>query len=156
MLPDKQEVLNELNRVRAETEAALQNLDPNAVIYAESEWTIKDIIGHLTTWEEEYLATLQAYLKNSSYVMELKKMSEDDYNERNVARRKNFTNERIWRDWRDTRTWLLDLLNQLNIDKIKGDITAPWGKKMPFLDFMHEVVQHEIDHRADILKKVGK
>ena len=153
--PDKNEILKEMDRVRAETEAALQALDPDTLIYEEGEWTIKDIIGHLTTWEEEAIAAMQAYLKNSTYVMDLKKSSEDEFNARQVARRKNFSNERIWADWRDNRAWFRDLVNQLDIGKIKGQMTAPWGSHTTFIAFMEDMLKHEMDHRYDILRKVG-
>src|SRR5690606_1699675 len=99
-----------LDKSRAETEVAFASLDPNRIIYQEGQWRIKDIIAHLTVYEQAAINALQAYQAQSQFVIQ---ESRDTYNTQEVERRRNFTSERVWQEWGEIRERLKITLNNL-------------------------------------------
>lgn len=148
-MPDKTQLFVRLDQTRAETNTLLTQCDPDAVIYAG--WTIKDIIGHLSAWEQAGVTSLQAHAEGSDAHLPTH-LSEDDYNQLNVARRKNFPFEKIHLEWTETRDWLRQVLEEMPDEQFESEMTYPWGVRGSVTGLIDEIIQHEIEHRSDIIK----
>ncbi len=64
---EKERLINLLASERFKTMQALREVNDFTLIYQEGGWRIKDILGHIATWEREALATLQAFNAQDSY-----------------------------------------------------------------------------------------
>ncbi len=72
-------------------------IDSATIIYADGNWTLKDVIAHLTVWNEQGLNALLASLIGRSYPV----MSEDldAFNNRTVQERRNLSEEEVYDSW---------------------------------------------------------
>ena len=136
---------------------ALNGVDPEAVIFPETDeteaWTVKDLIGHITAWEEEGVRGLQAYIARKQYFV-----SEeiDDYNARQVARRKGFSYARILEDWQEVREILKETIASIPPEKMKVDWTFAWGDEGGTVPRMIEsLIAHEDEHMGQIMERSG-
>lgn len=148
-MPDN--LIQQLDTTRTETETVLQSLDPSTVIY--TDWTIKDIIGHLTAWEQATITSLQAHAEGGESCLP-PNLSENDYNHLNVARRKHFSLEKILQEWADTREWLKQALEELPAPQLEKPMLYPWGERGSVANLIQEMIDHEIEHRNDILNSL--
>lgn len=149
-MPDKLQLFARLDATRAETESILASVDPERVIYIDGEWTVKDLIGHLSAWEQAAVTSLQAYAEGEEAKLP-DQMSEDDYNHLNVARRKNFPVEKILLEWKETRDWLKQVLEEMPPDRLPGKMTYPWGEQGSVTGLVDAMIDHELEHRQDIM-----
>lgn len=150
MMPDKHQLFARLDATRAETESILASVDPQTVIYPEEAWTVKDIIGHLSAWEQAAVTSLQAYAEGDEAQLP-EQMNEDDYNHLNVARRKNFPVEKILLEWKETREWLKQVLEEMPSERLTGEMTFPWGERGSVAELVDAMIDHELEHRQDIM-----
>lgn len=62
----KAQLIKQLDDSRASTVEALNDVDPQQVVYTEAGWRVKDIIAHLTAWEAEVVLSIQAYNRGAN------------------------------------------------------------------------------------------
>lgn len=149
-MPDKSALFARLDQTRAETESVLHGLDPEKIIYPEGEWTVKDIIGHLATWEQAALTALQAHADGGEALLP-PDLREEDYNALNVARRKHFPLEKIMQEWTDTREWFKQAIEELRDSQFEKPLHYWWEDSGSVAQLVEELIEHELEHRQDIL-----
>jgi hypothetical protein len=140
-----------LNSSRQETEAVLKGVDPFRVVYPAAGWRVKDIIAHLTVWEVEVVTSLRAYREGRRYII-FNFPGDDVFNQRAYEKSKDYAVEQIYGDWAAVRAAFLSLLRSLPPDKVDGEMMAPWGKMTTVDRLVQDMVDHEVEHRNDILK----
>ncbi|MBZ0310779.1 MAG: DinB family protein [Anaerolineae bacterium] len=150
MMSDKSQLFAHLDQTRAETESVFASIDSNTLIYADGEWTLKDIIGHLSAWEQAAVTCLQAHAEGGEARLPVQ-MSDDEYNHLNVARRKNFSIEKILLEWQETREWLKQVIEEMPDDQFMSEMTYPEGERGSATQLVEEMIEHELEHRQDII-----
>lgn len=147
----------ELARELAQTQAVditrLSVADPLQIIYPEGGWTAKDILGHLTTWEEEVIRALQAHQLGGAY--SIPDFNLEAYNAANVALRKALPAAQIMADWVIVRGRLKLLVETLSLEKLMEEMTYPSGRRGRCNTLIKEVMHHQQEHIADILRVFG-
>ena len=86
----REDVLNKLASSRQALQRAIQGLNKEAMtqVQVEGVWTIKDVLGHLASWEDLCLEPLRRYADGAPFEAEVVK----DYlilNEELVARKQD-------------------------------------------------------------------
>lgn len=145
----KTRLLDLLDDARRGMLAALESVSYDRVIYPKSGWRVKDILGHITFWEEEAARSLHAYGQGSSYIL-------PDYtdletsNMQDVEKRKNYSAGQIRADWLVARERLKAALATLPPDKLDGQMLCPWKALSTVERLIIDMVDHERDHTEDI------
>src|SRR5687767_5911311 len=122
-----EDLIKQLDETRAEAEKQLKALDPEIIVYEESGWRVKDIITHLTAWEEAVNSSLQAWHWGEEFTLE--EVRDDEINERQFERRKNFSLARAWEDWEEARDLFKRLILETPPEKVDGvELMCPWHK----------------------------
>ena len=151
--PEPAQFINQLNDCRERAEKALEGVEPDAIIFAETDttqaWTVKDLIGHITVWEEELLKSWQAHLEGQTYVVE---GDEDAFNNQQVTLRKGIPYAQVLGAWRETRSKIVDAIVQMTPEQLIEEWTLAWHERGTASTVVAGLVWHENLHINDIVK----
>src|SRR5512134_3944727 len=106
-----QALVNLLDNTRAATLQAVSGVSGAVVIYPESGWSLLDVIGHITTWEIEVVNVLRAYGEGHTYRLTYE--SEEDFNRKQIERRKRLNAEQVYAEMAEVRDSLKKLVTGL-------------------------------------------
>jgi hypothetical protein len=152
---EKRRLLALLRERFDEAIAALEGVDYAKVVYIESGWTVKDLIGHVAAWEAEMLKSLEAYAQGREY--RIAGFTDDDtFNAQSHARRKDLNANVLMAEWTLLRTTLMQLVETLSNDQLAGSMLYPWGGRGSASNLINDVIGHQTDHIGRILIAVGR
>ncbi|NJD60558.1 MAG: hypothetical protein C3F13_08860 [Anaerolineales bacterium] len=136
-----------MEKSRAQLDAALEKLAPQQDIYPT--WKVKQLMDHITGWDELVAATLQAYSRGVDPVMMMAD-GIDHYNSESISARKDVTLEKSRRDYQEARAKVLRLLRGLPVEIYEKEFVAPWGGQCTVEGIMKIFVSHEREHARHI------
>lgn len=142
-----------LDESRAKTRAALENINPEKVIYAASGWRVKDILAHLMAWELEVSTSIRAYTDGKQYTIP-GFTTDDAYNEVLFERYKQTPITQIRANWDAVRAGMVSAIRAIPAERFDGQIMCPWKKYSKIDGIVRDMVNHEAEHLHDILNKV--
>lgn len=149
-IAQKERLINLLASERFKTMQALREVNDFTLIYQEGGWRIKDILGHIATWEREVLATLQAFNAQDSYSLGAD-LDIEQYNQQQFEQRKGYFPAQIRMDWGMVRRDLQFVINQVPAERLFHVIDFPWNEKGTISQMIDSLVKHEAEHLAEIL-----
>lgn len=147
---EKERLIKLLAAERFKTMQALRDVNDFTLIYQESGWRIKDILGHIATWEREALATVQAFNAQDSYSLGAD-LDIEQYNQQQFEQRKGYFPAQIRMDWGMVRRDLQFVMNQVPPEMFFDVIDLPWNEKGTISEMIDILVKHEAEHLAEIL-----
>ncbi len=156
---DVSALLARLDQTRQETLDRFAGVAEDAVIYPASGWRFKDIITHLTGWEEEATAALQAHAAGIVYAAPLRDHSEEElerYNEALYRSRQTYSLERVLADWTGAREQLKLVIADLSEEQWQRNVTYPWSAQNTPERLVRGILWHEGFHRDEVLMAVGQ
>ncbi len=150
---DKNLLLESLDKTLEKTHKLLKGVNQEAIIYKDPEWRVKDIIGHLSTWNRETAKSLMAFLAGKDYSIPDLGEEEDDFNEQEVVNKQEWTIKKILEELEQTITDLKNIVQEIPIEKYPGDLLYPWGgERGNISDLIKFIIDHDNQHREDIVK----
>ncbi len=113
------------------------------------DWTLKDLIGHLTDWEQMGEAGLnQLLLGQTPEFTPIEDMNAFD--EAHIAARRHQPWAQVWRTFNKTRQTLEDTYQKYPEPFLSHTITAPWGKILPAYFWLTMLFGHDTEHATDV------
>ena len=162
----KAQLLVGMDMRRQKNRELVESVNPERVVHPDSGWRVKDLIGHLTFWEEETLKSLHAFLQNTSYELPLFLQDEqvgftnkevDAFNQADYEQRIDYTAERILTDWEAVREQLKDAVRAVPDDQFEnGTFDALWGRDITVTQLVKGMGWHEKIHMQDIQTAIDK
>jgi uncharacterized damage-inducible protein DinB len=150
---DKEQMLGLLAETHLVLQATLDEVDLEMVVYNDSGWRVRDIIGHIATWDMETARSINAYREGSEYSILDLDDTEVDYNERAVVAQQKLSNQQVLNEWEQAYDKLKRSVQDMPIDLLPGDMLFPWGNEHGSISKLIEyMVEHAIEHRGEILK----
>jgi hypothetical protein len=153
-MADKAALVEELNRTQGHGMDALTRLDPNAVIYTESGWTVKDLIAHLAAWDEAGVLCFEAYADGGSYRIP-DYVHYDTFNWQQYEKRKDLPVHEVYASWDRARTRIREIVERLTPEQLEGQIMYPAGNYNTCATLIREVWEHQEEHFKHIFEVVG-
>ena len=90
---EKQRLVESLTELHNSILAALEGIDMEMFVYKDSGWRVRDIIGHISTWDQEIANSLQAYKAGNEYLTPDLDEEEIEFNENEVMKQKKLSNQ---------------------------------------------------------------
>lgn len=149
-IAEKERLIKLLISERFKTMQALREVNDFTLIYQDNGWRIKDILGHIATWEREALATLQALNAGDSYSLETN-LDIEQYNQQQFEQRKSYFPAQIRMDWGMVRHELQFVINQVSPEIVFDVIDFPWHETGTISQMIDILVKHEAEHLVEIL-----
>ncbi len=146
-VPDRDFLLHRLDETRSKIEQLLPEIDPQKEIYPG--WTIKDMLAHMTGWDDATIDSLRAHVVDRPPSLEAIR-SLDEYNARTVTSRQDLDYDHVLKEWRLTRQVLRTVIEQMPEDKFFSPLIVPWGEKATVTYLVDMFRDHEEEHTQDI------
>jgi hypothetical protein len=154
---EKKYLIDLLSESQTITLAALQGIDPETLIYAQSDWTIRDIVGHLATWDRQVTKSIRAYREGSEYAIPDLGEGEVDFNQQAVMKQRKLTVQQVLADWDLARADFKAAVEEIPLELFPGDLLYPWGdERGDIAKLVRYMVEHDTEHRDEIVKAIGE
>ncbi len=147
------EIIADLDDAREKMTALIASLNPVEEVYPG--WTEKELLAHITGWDDLIINTLNRHLCGQAPVVSINR-GIDFYNSTTVAERENLTLEHVKREYRETRDALKDLLRSIPTEVFDQVIITPWGPRGTVKEFIQVFSHHEREHEEEIRKSLLK
>jgi hypothetical protein len=148
---EKQRLLELLSETHSTTRAVLDGKDLEMRVYPDSDWRIRDIIGHVATWDREVAKSLNAYRKGKEYA--IPNHDEDAFNEQDILSQQEFTSQEIFKEWERAREEFKEAVELIPLHQFPGDLLYPWGDERGTIAHLVEMMaEHDVEHRDEIAK----
>lgn len=151
----RDEAVNKLRAARKELLESLHGvpeedkLRPNAV----AKWTIKDLLAHIASWDEEVLRVIQAFAMQPEPHFSYAISERNDFaswNAEQVELRKDRTLEQVETEFRNARRDLIQVVEGLTDQVLMRPKMTPWSKVRTGFELLNEMVEHDSDHTKEI------
>ncbi|MEI2688840.1 MAG: maleylpyruvate isomerase N-terminal domain-containing protein [Anaerolineae bacterium] len=111
-------------------------------------WTVKDLMAHLLSWDEEILRTVEHWTAERPWQQDA--LYDDEWNEAEVARRAEMDVTELTEGLTACQRKLMQLFDQMSDQELTTVAAAPWGERMSLLSFLYEMALHNSTHRANL------
>lgn len=152
----REEILDQLDNSREQMLILLEPLPDEALVETGvmDEWSIADILAHLTAWESEMVTALMRIDQGKKPRRLLDAYDDiDGYNARRFAENEGRDLDRIFADWHDVRLQIEDWLEAFSDKQLNDPKRFRWAKGRPLVDFIKETSwQHEAKHLPEIAR----
>jgi len=118
-------------------------------------WTIKDLLGHITAWEQALLEPLSEYVYGKPFKAE-EIPDHDAWNAVQAARCADRSYPEILNELENTRQKLLFAAEKLSEVQWHQVYRAPWGDQNTLIEMISGLAWHEEEHTKSILQKFPK
>ena len=153
---DKDYLLDRLAETHSAIHRLIEGIDLELRVYSESGWRVRDILGHIATWDREVTRSLHAFLTESEYVIPDLDDDETDFNEKAVTEQRTLSINQIVEEWKQAREDFKTAIKEIPTEKFPGDLLYPWGNERGSITRLVEyMIEHDEEHRGEIGKALG-
>ena len=150
---NKERLLNSLSGTHSKTHEALKGVDLEMPVYEDGSWRIRDILGHIATWDRQVTLSLRAYSQGTEYA--IPDFDEDGFNEEDVKRQGTLTSKQIYEEWQTAREMFKDVVRDMPQELFPGDLLYPWGdERGTTAKLVKEMCDHDEEHYSEIIKAI--
>jgi uncharacterized damage-inducible protein DinB len=147
----KEEALARLAESRQALHQAIEGLSQEEMtqVQVEGVWTVKDVLGHITSWEETCLKPLRRYADGGPFEVQVI----EDYlawNHEQAAHKRDTPLEAILDELATVRQELIEAASRLSAEQWKQRVPFSWGGKGTIADVLDVFHQHELEHLRHI------
>ena len=117
-------------------------------------WSVKDIIAHLASYEHIIVDILSIFQKEqpTPYILQFLHQL-DQFNRVEVEARKYETAQHVLDEYQDAQVEATSLLMQIPDEKVQERGTMPWyGEDCCLADFINRIYDHTREHCAQIAR----
>jgi uncharacterized damage-inducible protein DinB len=152
----KEETLARLAQSRQTLHQAIEGLSEEEMtqVQVEGVWTVKDVLGHIASWEETCLEPLQRYADGGPFEVQVI----EDYmawNDEQAARKRDVPLDAILDELATIRQGLVEAASRLSAGQWKQRVPFSWGGRGTIAEVLDVFYQHELEHVRSIQRWRG-
>jgi hypothetical protein len=133
--------------------ATLEGIDPELRVHTDTGWRIRDIIGHIATWDREAAKSISAFGAGTEY--SIPDLDEDVFNQQAAMVQQELTAQQVFAEWEQARDDLKAVVQEILSDQFPGDLLYPWGDERGSIPQLIEfIVKHDAEHRDEIVRAI--
>jgi hypothetical protein len=152
---EKNHLLDRLSEAHHAVEATLDNIHLETPVHNDTGWQVRDILGHIATWDREAAKSLRAYQAGSEYI--IPDFDEEEYNHRAVSEQRNLSAGQTLDEFEGAYKELSSAIQEMPDDRFPGDLRYPWGDERGDIATLVEyMIEHAIEHKDEIVKAAGE
>lgn len=149
---DKNYLLERLTESYSAIQMVIEGIDLELRVYSDTDWRIRDILGHLATWDLEAVKSLRAFLVGGEYAIPGMAGEETEFNEQAVMEQRKLSTGQIVNGWNQAREEFKAALSDIPTDRFPGDLLYPWGDERGSIPLLVEyMIEHDEEHKDEIM-----
>jgi len=150
---DKKRLLDLLANAHSALRSTVEGIDTELRVHTDSGWRIRDIIGHIATWDREVVKSLSAFQARSEY--SIPDLDEDAFNQQAAVVQQELTAQQVFAEWEQAREDFKTAVQEIPLDQFPGDLLYPWGDERDSIaELVEYMIEHDAEHRDEIVKAV--
>jgi hypothetical protein len=150
---EKKRLIDSLTEAHLAIQATLEEVDLEMPVFKDSGWRVRDILGHIATWDRVVAKSLRAYQGGSEYVVPNPGEYEDEFNENAVAEQQKLSTQQILDEFEMAYDEFRKAIQEMPDDRFPGDMLYPWGdERGDIATMVDSMIEHAIEHRDEIVK----
>jgi hypothetical protein len=150
----KNRLLDRLSEAHHAVEATLDNVHLETPVHNDTGWRVRDILGHIATWDREAARSLRAYRAGSEYI--IPDFDEDEYNHRAVSEQRKLSVGQILEEFEGAYNELRTAIQEMPDDRFPGDLLYPWGDERGDIATLVEYMIEHADEHNDEIKQAAQ
>lgn len=154
MSHEKDTLLENLKSSFHSSMTALESIDPTTVIFQDSGWTVRDLIDHVSMWEDEKVKGLQAFVNDDVYLTPDFAVEDlSAYNRKMRDARLECSVDDVYSSWRTIRHQLIAVVEIMTENQLKAAMTPPWGgaDTIRAIALAQDAIRHQQEHMEQIM-----
>jgi hypothetical protein len=152
----KEETLARLAESRWALHQAIEGLSEEEMtqVQVEGVWTVKDVLGHIASWEETCLEPLRRYADGGPFEV---KVIEDylTWNDKQAIRKRDIPLDVILDELATIRQGLVEAASRLSAGQWKQRVPFSWGGEGTIAEVLDVFYRHELGHVRSIQRWRG-
>ncbi|MFC1996280.1 DinB family protein [Chloroflexota bacterium] len=155
MSKDKNYLVDRLTETHSAIRTVLKGIDLELLVYSDTDWRVREILGHIATWDREATKSLQAFNRGTEYFIPDINGEETDFNQQAVSEQRKLSTPQIVAKWDQAREDFKTAIREIPTDQFPGDLLYPWGNERGSIAQLVEyMIEHDEEHRDEILKAI--
>ena len=150
-IDDKNYLLERLTETHAALKGIVHGVDLTISIYTDPDWQIKDVLGHIATWDREVAKSLRAFMAETEYLTLDLDDEEIEFNQQAVLEHRKLSTQQLVEEWEQARSDFKNALNEIPLNQFPGDLVFPWGEESGSIG---NLVKYMIDHTSEHLEEI--
>jgi uncharacterized damage-inducible protein DinB len=147
----KEDTLTRLAESRQALHQAIEGLSEEEMtqVQVEGVWTVKDVLGHIASWEETCLEPLRRYTDGGPFEVEVI----EDYlawNDVEAARKRDVPLDAILDELAAVRQGMVEAASRLSAEQWKQRVPFSWGGEGTIAGLLDVFYRHELEHVHNI------
>ena len=152
-IDNKNYLLNRLSETHSSLQEILKGIDLGLIIYKDTEWRIRDILGHIATWDREVTKALRVYLEGSEYIIPDVDGDETDFNAQKVIEQRDLSTSQIYDEWNQARNDFKEAVSKISSDQFSSELPFPWGDESGSISILiNYMIEHNEEHQHEIVE----
>jgi len=150
---DKERLLDLLANAHSILRSTLEGIDPELRVHIDTGWQIRDIIGHIATWDREAAKSIRAFQAGTEY--SIPDLDEDVFNQQAASAQRELPIQRLFTELEHARDDFKAAVQEIPPDQFPGELLYPWGDERGSIAHLVEyMVEHDAGHRDEIEKAI--
>lgn len=146
---DKTSLIENLAQSYSLISDLLEEGDLDIVVYDDTDWRIRDIIGHISTWDRQVTKSLIAFISGNEYC--LPEFDEDAFNQQQVGKARELASQQVITEWGQARKEFIAAVEAIPLNRFPGDVLYPWGDERGSISrLVRYMLDHDDEHRIEI------
>jgi hypothetical protein len=153
----KRNIIRRLSETHTALEGAIEGLDLDLVVHHDTDWRIRDILGHIATWDRVLIKAIEVFLSGGEYVISGMDGVEDDFNVEQVLEQRKLSTNEILQEWIQARKDFIAAVDDIPAEKLHEELAFPWGDEEGTVTLMIEyMIEHNGEHQEEIMDALKK
>lgn len=153
----KQELIDKLREVRSTLLSTTLGLTEEQLTgeLVTEKWAIKDILGHITSWEEEFSSVVNRFLAEEKPEYGYLIREDNNWSEWNLAqweKKRGLSYKRTLVDFLEVHERLVRLIESLEEKDLQLKKMGSWGSESSIEQIILAQIDHELEHANQILE----
>ncbi len=150
---DKKRLIDLLTDAHSLLRATLEGIDPRLRVHTDTDWRIRDIVGHIATWDREVAKSIRAFRAGTDY--SIPDLDEDVFNQQAALVQQELTAQQLFTEWEQAREDSKTAVQEIPPDQYPSDLLYPWGDERGSIAHLVEyMIEHDAEHRDEIVKAI--
>ena len=147
----KRELISGLDERRAETRAFVDRLPPDLPVHDSSDWTVRDLIIHLTALEADMIVAMQNAMEDEDFSVDLRgRSTAPELYELRRTDKVDRSWEELLLEWERVRDQLRGMVLAFPVEKMQTAFSTPFFQDYDLMGAVGACGAHERAHLAEM------